>query len=81
MWLPTRFGKSLCYEVLLFVRDHKLSRIDAKSSLVLVVSPLVTDQVCSLRERGVKAAVISSGTGFSSDLVANEGDLSVCSHS
>ena len=80
MWLPTGFGKSLCYEVLPFVMDHKLSRIDAKSSLVLVVSPLIalmTDQVC----RGVKAAVISSGTGFSSDLVANEGDLSVCSHS
>ena len=64
MWLPNGFGKSLCYEVLPFVMDHKLSRIDAKSSLVLVVSPLIalmTDQVCSLRKRGVKAAVISSG--------------------
>ena len=51
VWLPTGFGKSLCYEVLPFVMDHKLSRIDAKSSLVLVVSPLIalmTDQVCSI---------------------------------
>ena len=28
VWLPTGFGKSLCYEVLPFVMDHKLSRID-----------------------------------------------------
>ena len=28
VWLPNGFGKSLCYEVLPFVMDYKLSRID-----------------------------------------------------
>ena len=49
VWLPTGFGKSLCYEVLPFVMDHKLSRIDAKSSLVLVVSPLIVGKAMSRR--------------------------------
>ena len=61
VWLPTGFGKSLCYEVLPFVMDHKLGRVGSAASLVLIVSPLIalmTDQVSSLRKRGVKAAVM-----------------------
>ena len=37
LWLPTGFGKSLCYEVLPFMFDDKLDR---KDSIVIVVSPL-----------------------------------------
>jgi len=36
LWLPTGFGKSMCYEVLSFVFDVKLGRRD---SLVIIVSP------------------------------------------
>ena len=57
LWLPTGFGKSMCYEVLPFVFDDKLGRRD---SLVIVVSPLISlmvDQVQSLRHRSVKAAI------------------------
>ena len=60
LWLPTGFGKSICYEVLPFVFDIELGRV---GSLVFVVSPLVSlmiDQVRSLRSRGVNAAVMSS---------------------
>ena len=49
VWLPTGFGKTVCFEVLPFMFDMKLSRVD---SLVVVVSPLVSlmiDQVRSLR--------------------------------
>ena len=59
LWLPT--GKSLCYEVLLFVLDDKLGR---HGSVVIVISPLVSlmvDQVQSLRQRSVNAAITSSG--------------------
>ena len=45
LWLPTGFGKSLCYEVLPFVFDDKLGR---KDSVAIVVSPLMSlmiDQV------------------------------------
>ena len=31
MWLPTGFGKSVCYEVLPFVMDCKLGRVDSQS--------------------------------------------------
>ena len=44
VWLPTGFGKSLCYKALPFVYDcSELCIIDADShkSLVLVISPLV----------------------------------------
>ena len=49
----------LCYQVLSFVFDRKYSRTD---TLVVVVSQLVSvmvDQVDGLRQKGVKAAIIS----------------------
>ena len=39
LWLPTGYGKSLCYEVLLFIFDYQLNR---DNSAVLVVSPLLS---------------------------------------
>ena len=65
LWLPTGFGKSICYECLPFMFDYKLGRTTAPASrsTVLVVSPLVSlmsDQVSSLRGRGVSAAILSS---------------------
>ena len=59
VWFPTGFGKSICYQALPYMFDHKLGRsnVDCKSA-VLVVSPLVSlmvDQVTSLRSAGVGA--------------------------
>jgi len=34
LWLPTGFGKSMCYEVLPFVFDDKLGRRDRTTELV-----------------------------------------------
>ena len=51
LWLPTGFGKSICYEILPFLFDFKLGQADIKNSMVLVVSPLLSlmiDQVSSL---------------------------------
>ena len=82
VWLPTGFGKSLCYETIPFIFDWKLRRVDSRS-LVLVVSPLVAlmiDQVKSLRKRNVKAAIISGGAGgVDKQLLATENDLARCS--
>ena len=58
VWLPTGFGKSICYEVLPFMFDKNFG---TDNSLVIVVSPLVSlmvDQVRSLRSRSVKASVM-----------------------
>ena len=74
VWLPTGYGKSLCYQTLPFVMDHKLSQVGTqKSSAVLVVSPLVAlmvDQVRSLRSRGVKSSIITSESGIARDLLS-----------
>ena len=81
--LPTGFGKSLCFQTLPFVFDHKLGF--QRKSAVVVVSPLValmTDQVQSLRKKGIDAVVISSdrrGEAVADDFVACESSLKTAS--
>ena len=68
-------SRSVQYEVLPFMFDVKLARVD---SVVIVVSPLVSlmiDQTRSLRSRGVKAAIMSSMGGVEKDLLATADDL------
>jgi len=76
LWLPTGFGKSICYEVLPFLFDCKLGK--SESSIVIVVSPLVSlmvDQVASLRSRGVSAAIMSGHKGVDRSLLASDRDV------
>ena len=80
--LPTGFGKSLCYQVLPFMFDHKAGLLGR--NVVVVVSPLkalMADQIKSLRDSGVKAVVISSGSKdtFTSDFIASESILRTAS--
>ena len=80
-WLPTGFGKSICFQVIPFLFDYKLGRIESplpQRSVVVVVSPLVSlmvDQVTSLRLRGVSAAILSGFQGGDHQLQANEKDV------
>ena len=56
LWLPTGYGKYLCYQCLPFLFDHKLSKVDLPPHKRSVVSPVVSlmvDQVASLRGKGV----------------------------
>ena len=82
MWLPTGYGKSLCYQALPFMIDSKLGLVDTgKSSVVLVISPLIAlmvDQVKSLRSRGVKCSILTSSScgDIDKDLIGTEGNLS-----
>ena len=42
VWLPTGYGKCLCYQALPFLLDCKHGLVESQvSSLVLVVSPLI----------------------------------------
>lgn len=82
IWLPTGFGKSICFECLPFLFDHKLGRTGARSSrsTILVISPLLSlmsDQVTALRERGVCTAILSSSYNerIEKKLLATERDL------
>ena len=80
VWLPTGFGKSICYELLPFVFDHKLGRIEGTNiySLVIVVTPLVSlmvDQVTDLKKRGVDAAIISGSDRIEKSHLATEQKL------
>ncbi len=67
VWLPTGFGKSICFQTLPFMMDYKLGLVGSgKTSAVVVVSPLVSlmvEQVQNLRSLGVKASIITSGSG------------------
>ena len=81
-WLPTGYGKSLRYQLLLFLLDFKLGRtraIATERSVALVVSSFVSlmvDQVCSLQAHGVCAAILNSGnTWVSKALLATERDI------
>ncbi len=81
MWFTTVYGKSLCYQLLSFLFDHKCGRIgasEAELSVVLVVSPLVylmVDQVSSLQSRGISAAILSGNSGIDKKYLANERDV------
>ena len=69
MFLPTGFGKSVCYQVLPFVFDHKLGLVAGSS--IIVVSPLIAlmvDQVRSLRQNGRDTIVDKA-------FIATEGNL------
>ena len=75
LWLPTGFGKSLCYEVLPFVFDDKLGK---DNSVAIIVSPLISlmvDQVQSLRRRSIRAAIMSSGSKVDKEFLATDDDI------
>ena len=64
LWLPTCFGKSLCYELLPFVFDYrygKRNNVVQYRDFTAHKLSLMVDQVISLCSRSVRAAIISSG--------------------
>ena len=83
MWLPTGYGKSLCYQLLTFLFDHNHGRIgtpeaNLSTSVVIIVSPLVSlmiDQVSSLLSRGISAAILSGNSGVEKKYLANKRDI------
>ena len=83
--LPTGYGKSICYQCLPFLLDWKRTtggKVDCSPSVVLVISPLlslISDQVKSLRDKGIKAAVLATDRERFGDCVIAEEELSVCS--
>ena len=88
VFLPTGFGKSVCFQILPFLFDHKLGLTDGtKKKCVIVVSPLVSlmvDQVRSLKRKGIHAVVISSNSSENSvvdrEFRATENNLTTASH-
>lgn len=82
VWLPTGYGKSLCYQALPFLLDYKRGLSQSQeSSLVIVVSPLIAlmiDQTTSLRSRQVKCSIIASSVpkdSISKNLMATDSSL------
>ena len=75
--LPTGYGKSICFECLPFLYDHKLGLTSPASkgqrTTVLVVSPLISlmvNQVHRLKQRGVSAAILSGNPGIDKEFLA-----------
>ena len=74
VWLPTGFGKSLCYTPLPFAFNYKSGRIGGDCELSpIVVSPLMTDQAVNLRAKGVSSAIMTTACSrrVPDDLVAS----------
>ena len=75
------YGKSVCFQILPYIFDFKLGRVNAppvKRSVVLIVSPLVSlmiDQVSDLKSRGVQAAVLSGNQDVEPKFTATENDV------
>ena len=56
LWLPTGYGKSICYQILPFLFDFKLKRAALPPSKHVVMSPLISlmvDQVTNLWANGI----------------------------
>ena len=70
LWLPTGFGKSLCYELLPFVFDYWYGKQRCYSDFTVHKLSLMVDQVSSLRSRSVRAAIIFSGGKVGKELLA-----------
>ena len=66
VFLPTGFGKSICYQVLPFLFDHKCGLAGGQKKCVIVVSPLISLMVDQVKKNDVEAVVISSGSRESS---------------
>ena len=80
VWLPTGYGKSICFQILPYLFDFKLGRISAasfKRSIILIVSPLLSlmiDQVTDLKSRGVQAAILSGNHDVDPSFIATESE-------
>ncbi len=67
--LPSGYGKSLCYQLLPFLFNHKRGRNSAPKamlSVVIIVYPLVSlmiDQVMRLLSCGISAAIQRKNSG------------------
>ena len=81
VWLPTGYGKSICYQVLPYLFDSKLHRTHAspvEQCVVLIISPLISlmvDQVTALQLQGVGAAILSGNAGVDKKLLATVSDI------
>ena len=81
LWLPTGYGKSICYQALPFLFDFKLKRTtlpSRKHNVCVIVSPLISlmvEQVTRLRAIGVGSAILSGNSGVEKSLLATEKDI------
>ena len=78
VWLPTGYGKSICFQMLPYLFDFKLGRISAapdKHSVILIISPLLSlmvNQVSDLKSRGVQAGILSGNPDVNPSFIATE---------
>ena len=69
LWLPTGYGKSICFQTVPFLFDHKLNQAGLppyRRSVCVILSPLVSlmvDLVAKLQSVGVGCAILTGNYG------------------
>ena len=86
LWLPTGYGKSVCYQALPFLFDVKLERTalpPSKQSVCLVISSLLSlmvDQVMKLKGLGIGSGIMSSSSAVDKSLLVSEAEIKLGSY-
>ena len=78
--LPTGYGKSLCFQCLPYVFNELRGTVSEKSSIIIVVSPLISimkNQVSSLQEKGMSAGYICQDTSSEMKDAVEEGKCQI----
>ena len=76
VFLPSGYGKSLCYMLLPLVFDNLRSEHCHRKSVAVVVSPLIAlmeDQVASYSAKGLKSAFITSESDNDTKTAVSDG--------
>ena len=75
--VPTGYGKSICFQTLPFLFNHKLNRVGLpprRRSVCIVVSPLVSLMVDQVK-LGVGCAILSGNSGVPKSTLASVEDI------
>ena len=81
MWFPTGHGKSVWYQLLLFLFSHKFKRTSSSAleqSVILIISPLVSlmvNKVSSLQHHHVAAGILNGNKGVDKKFLACVKDI------
>jgi superfamily II DNA helicase RecQ len=71
--LPTGFGKTVCYSCIPTAFDIYHERAIEESSIIIVRSPLIKEQVNNLSKRGIATGYVDAESSKEDKIAVNKG--------